>query len=140
MRVRDEGWSVGALAHPTIEAERVEPVRTAYRVRDEQLIPLLDEGQPKSGARGFLAQSFLEFGDGLAGMLWGLLRLPFILAAACGILGVFAMAFMWLITQSEIAVRNGLLCVGLIVFCYAVQFVTFKIQAACSRWVAKGAR
>ena len=137
MKMRDEGWSVGAIAHPTIEAERVEPVKATYQVRDEQLVPVLD--QQRAGRRGWLAQNLLEFGDGLAGIVWMLVRLPVILGGAAGILGVVVMAFMWLITQSENAVRNGLLCCGLIFICYALYFVSFKIQAACSRWVRKGA-
>lgn len=136
MQMRDEGWSVGAIAHPTIEAERVEPVKATYQVRDEQLVSL----DQQAGRRGWVAQNLLEFGDGLAGIFWMLVRLPVILGGAAGILGVVVMSFMWLITQSESAVRNGLLCCGLIVICYAVYFVTFKIQGACTRWVRKGAR
>lgn len=142
MQMRDEGWSVGAVARPTIHADPVEPMRTVYQVRDERVVPLVDERQDaRAGRRRHgLVQGLLEFGDGLAGFGWGLLRLPFYVGVGVGILGVVVMAFMWAVTQSPGAIRYGLWSVGLIVASYAVQFITFKIQAAVTRWVAKGAR
>lgn len=139
MDVRHEGWSLGAVGRPVIEAE---PMRTVYQVRDEQIVPL-DAGQDQQGRgspRGILAQSALEVGNAFAGVGFGLFRFVVGLCFGGGLLGVVVMGLYWLITQHPNSIRYGLVSLAVMFVASMIQFASYGAQGRLTAWVAKGGR
>lgn len=137
MDVRQDGWSLGAVGRPLIEAE---PARTVYQVREEQVVPL-DVAQEATGARrGIFLQSALEVGNALAAVGFGLFRFGVGLCFGGGLLGVVVMGLYWLVTQHPNSIRYGLLSLAVMFIASMVQFATYGAQGRLTAWVARGAR
>lgn len=139
MDVRHEGWSLGAVAHPVIDAE---PIRTVYAVRDEQVVPL-DQRREADGQgrpRGLFVQSALEVGNAFAGLGFGLFRVVVGLSFGFGLVGCVCMGIYWLLTQHPNSVKFGLVSLGFMFLAAMLQGGSYVVQQRLNAWIAKGGR
>lgn len=137
MDVRRDGWSLGAVARPVIEAE---PARTVYQVREERVVPLDAPQEATAKPRGIFLQSALEVGNALAGVGFGLFRFGIGLCFGGGLLGVVVMVLYWLVTQHPNSIRYGLISLAVMFIASMIQFASYGAQGRLTAWVARGAR